>query len=98
MNINEVARSAISAYETKLNVTANNTANMNTQNFKPSDATVNDNANQGVYVTISQSATAAADTASDMVGLMISRTAIEANLKGIKVADETTKSIIDLVA
>lgn len=97
MNINGIAQSALNAYTTKLSVTANNVANTNTDNFKPSEARINDNANQGVYVTISQSASAEADTAKDMVDLIISKTGIEANLNSIKVADEVTKSILDIV-
>jgi len=97
MDINGIALSGLNAYESKLNVTANNVANLNTENFKPSEATANDNAGQGVYVTISKSATQEVDLSKEMVDLTTSKNGFEANLKTIKAADEMTKSIIDIV-
>ena len=98
MDISGIGLSGVNAYETQLDVTANNIANLNTAQFKPSNADLNDNAGQGVYVTISQSGTPGVDPAKEMVDLMTSKIGIEANLKSIKTADETTKSILDIVA
>ena len=97
MNINAIALSALNAFEKKLAVTANNIANMNTEDFKPSEAAMHDNANQGVYVTLSQSPTAEVDLAKEMVSLMMAKQGIEANLKTIKTGDEINKSLLDII-
>ena len=98
MDISGIGLSGVNAYETKLNVTANNIANENTAQFKPSEANTQDNAGQGVYVTISQSNAPGVDLAKEMVDMMTAKIGIEANLKSIKTADETTKQTLDIVA
>lgn len=98
MDINAIALSALTAYDKKLSVTANNIANLNTEKFKPSEASTQDNAGQGVYVTISQSSTEGVDLVKEMVDLMTARQGIEANLKTIKTADEISGSVLDIIA
>ncbi len=98
MDINSIALSALSAYEKKLGVTANNIANLNTEKFRPSEANIHDNAGQGVYVTISQTDTPEVDLAREMVSLMTAKQGIEANLKTLKTADEINRSILDIIA
>lgn len=48
-----IALTALKAFETKLDVNANNVANMDTNNFKKSRVELQENANGGVQVTIS---------------------------------------------
>ncbi len=98
MDTSGIGLSGVNAFETKLNVTANNIANQNTAQFKPSEANTQDNAGQGVYVTISQSSTPGVDLAKEMVDMMTSKIGIEANLKSIEAADETTQHTLDIIA
>lgn len=97
MDITAIALSALSAYQTKLSVTANNIANLYTDGFKPSGARIQDNGGQGVYVTISQSGLQEVDLATEMISLMTAKLGIEASLKSIKTADEINKSILDIL-
>ena len=96
MNISGIAVSALLAYEKKLAVTANNIANINTENFKPSETATNEAANGGVYVTISQADLPEVDIAKEMVDLMIEKNGIQANIKSIQTGEETTRSILDI--
>jgi flagellar hook protein FlgE len=95
-NITGSALSAIAAYGTGLNVTANNIANMNTKDFKPTSAIMNEDVNGGVKVTLSQSQDAEVDVAKEMVDMMIEKTAIQANIKSLQTEDQVLKSIIDI--
>ncbi|MDA8084888.1 MAG: flagellar basal body protein [Nitrospiraceae bacterium] len=96
MNISGISVSALLAYEKKLGVTANNIANMNTENFKPSEAATNESPHGGVYVTIRQLDLPEVDIAKEMVDLMIAKNGIQANIKGIQTGDEITRSILDI--
>lgn len=97
MDITGISLSALDAYRKKLAVTADNIANHNTEQFRPSEATIHDSAGQGVYVTISQSNSPGVDLTKEMVDLMTTRIGIEANLKTVKTADEINKSILDII-
>jgi flagellar basal-body rod protein FlgC len=48
----KIAVSALQAYNTKLGVSANNIANVNTEEFKKSSATLKEGANGGVEVNV----------------------------------------------
>lgn len=95
-NINSSSLSAIAAYGTGLNVTANNIANMNTQGFKPTSAIMNEDVNGGVKVTLSQSQDAGVDIAKEMVDMIIGKDAIKANIKSLQTEDQMLKSLIDM--
>jgi flagellar hook protein FlgE len=95
-NITSSALGAIAAYGTGLNVTANNIANMNTKDFKPASAIMNEDVNGGVKVTLSQSQNADVDVAKEMVDMMIEKTAIKANIKSLQTEDQLLKSLIDI--
>lgn len=96
VNINSSALSAIAAYGTGLNVTANNIANMNTQGFKPTSATMNEDVNGGVKVTLSQSQDAGVDIAKEMVDMIIGKDVIKANIKSLQTEDQMLKSLINM--
>jgi len=98
MDITGIGLSALNAYEKKLSVTANNIANLNTEKFRPSEATIQDNAGQGVYVTISQSNAPEVDLVKEMVNLMTAKLGVEISIKSIKTADEITKGVLDIIA
>jgi flagellar hook protein FlgE len=95
-NITNSALSAIAAYGTGLNVTANNIANMNSERFKPPRAIMNEDVNGGVKVTISQSQDAEVDIAKEMVDMTVEKTAIKANIKTLQTSDEMLKNLIDI--
>jgi flagellar hook protein FlgE len=95
-NINNSALSAIAAYRTGLNVTANNIANMNTKGFKPTSAIMNEDSNGGVKVTLSQSQDEGVDLAKETVGMTIGKDAIKANIKSLQTEDQMLKSLIDM--
>ncbi len=101
MNINTllgITTSALRAYCTKQNVTANNVANMNTEDFKPSEAIMNEDKNGGVYVTTRKTGSSEVDLTKEMVDMMTTSEGLKANLKTLKTTDEMTKSIIDIKA
>lgn len=95
-NITSSALSAIAAYGTGLNVTANNMANMNTTGFRPTSAIMNEDVNGGVKVTLSQSQDAEVDIAKEMVDMMIEKNAIQVNIKSLQTEDQLLKSLIDI--
>jgi flagellar hook protein FlgE len=97
-NTTNSALSALAAYGTGLNVTANNIANMNTTGFKPTTTStvMNEDVNGGVKVTLSQSENAELDIAKEMVDMMIEKHAIQGNVKSLQTENEVLKSLIDI--
>ena len=95
-NINNSALSALNAFGTALNVTANNIANMNTNGFKPTSAEMSEDANGGVKVTLSQSQNADVDMAKEMTDLMIEKFGVQANVRSLQTENEILKSLIDI--
>ncbi len=97
-NVFGIAVSALSAYRTRLNVTANNVANMNTEGFKTSEATMNTVPGGGVSASIRQLAIPEVDFAKEMVNLITAESGFKANLKTVQTQDEITQSILDIKA
>jgi flagellar basal-body rod protein FlgC len=93
-----ISLSALNAYMTRMNVTANNIANLNTEGFRPSKAIINDSGSGGVYVNIRQSAIPEVDLAKEMTDLMVTEAGFKANLKTVSTGDEVIKSILDIMA
>ncbi|MBI5639467.1 MAG: hypothetical protein HZA17_03480 [Nitrospirae bacterium] len=94
-----IATSALRALSTRLNVTAHNIANLNTEDFRPSKTTINEDKNNGVYVTISRNSQAEeVDIAGEMTELIITESSFKANLKTLRTAEETEKSVLDIIA
>jgi flagellar hook protein FlgE len=101
MSIGDISSSALSAlraFGTGLDVTANNIANMNTPGFKPTSAVMNEDPNGGVKVTLSRSQVAEVDLAKEMTDMMIEKLGVQANIKSLQTADQTLKSLIDIKA
>ncbi len=97
-NIFGISVSALSAYITRLNVTANNVANMNTEGFKPSVATINAVSDGGVSPTIRQLEIPEVDMAKEMVDLITTEFGFKANLNAVRTEDEIINSILDIKA
>jgi len=108
------ALSALGALGVKLNVTANNIANVNTDGFKKSRAILEDKDPYGVTVSISQvdtpgeplpSADGTAqmqessnvDLGEEIINLQLTERAFEANTKPIKVEEEMTGKLLDIM-
>jgi len=94
-SVSNIANSALQAFSTAQQVTANNVANLNTDGFKASRATFQENGASGV----SASASSTEDTVdfSREVTNMISNTqGFKANIKVLQAADEMSKELLNI--
>ena len=116
MNISafNTALSAISAFGKKFNVSANNVANLNTNDFKRSQVTLTEQEAGGVGAKVETDDTPGAPVPEflgekgtdlsnvefehEVVDQIIAQRGMEANLKTLKTADQMTKSVIDILA
>jgi flagellar hook protein FlgE len=97
-NISNTSLSAINAYGTMLNNTANNIANVNTETYKSLDTTMQENAGGGVTATTSRDPNAdRVDLSKEVVDMMIAKNGMQANVAVIRTASETQKSVIDML-
>ena len=111
----DAALSALGAFMTKLNVTANNIANVHTDGFKKSQVILKDADPSGVTVSVSRVENAGWPHPSDdgtaemhessnvkleeeIINLITTRHAYNANLKTIKTEDEMMGAIFDILA
>ena len=92
------AVSALKAYSDTLSVTANNVANINTADFKPTEATMNEGVNGGVYVTLSQSSQEGTDIEKETVDMITTEEGFKANITSLQASEDMTKKLIDIVA
>ena len=95
-SITNSAISGINAFSTGLSVTANNIANMQTNDFKPSNAVMNEDPNGGVRVTLSQSQNTGVDPAKEMTEMIIEKMGVEANIKSMQTGNHVIKGLVDL--
>ncbi len=95
-SITNSASSGINAFSVGLAVTANNVANMQTNDFKPSTAVMNEDPNGGVRVTLSQSQNTGVDPAQEMTEMIIEKMGVEANIKSMQTGNQVIKSLVDL--
>ncbi len=103
--------SALKAFGKKTNVSAHNIANVNTDNFKSSRATLVEDKQGGVKVQISRAASekeqdeiqteekqpSDTDLAREFSQTTISQRAYEANLKTVSTHDEMLGTVIDMI-
>jgi flagellar basal-body rod protein FlgC len=104
---------AIKAFGTGTAVTANNVANVETENFKSSRAVMNEGDNGGVKVTLSQETSPGplvtqsdgsarelsnTDLASEFTDMISFQSGYDANIKTVQTADEMKGSVIDMIA
>jgi flagellar basal-body rod protein FlgC len=108
------ALSALGAFFRKVDVTANNIANLNTNNFKKSRVDIEEACPSGVKVSISRvntpgdslplseinqnQETSNVNLAEELVTLITTEHAVSANIKTITAEDEMQKTLIDIVA
>ena len=90
--------SAINAYETMLNNTANNVANVNTGDYKTFETTMKENAGGGVSPSTSRNPNAdRVDLSREAVDLIAAESGMKANSAVVRTAQETQKSTIDML-
>jgi flagellar basal body rod protein FlgG len=89
---------ALVAYATRLNGTAANLANVNTDGYKPIETTFREAPAGGVNAVMSASTNAdSVDLSREAVELSTIKSGFEASLQVFKTAEETEKSIIDIL-
>jgi len=82
-----------------MNNTAHNIANVNTDNFRALETNMQDQVNGGVSAQTTRSQVEdRVDLSKEVVNMMIAETGIKANIKALKSAHETQKSVIDIIA
>lgn len=94
---NGIAQSGIEAYNTKMEVTANNVANVNSEDFKASRVTMKEDRNGGVKAEIAQTADRV-DISREAVEMLSTATGFKANLKVIKSSDEMAQSLLNIIS
>lgn len=96
-SIVDIAGSALQAFNTSQQVTAHNVANLNTDEFKASRATFQENGSGGVKATVSGTQDTV-DISREAVNLLSNTAGFKANLKVLKAADEMTKELLSIKA
>lgn len=89
--------SAINAYGTMLNNTANNIANVNTEGYTTFETTMQENAGGGVSASTSRTNADRVDLSKEAVDLIIAENGMKANIAVLRTAQETQKSVIDML-
>jgi flagellar basal-body rod protein FlgC len=113
MSITSEAISGINNNLARLNVTANNIANSNTEGYRAKEvsitnddkisiseagATLSQNYEPSNENTTVEAAPSNVDLGKELLDLQVTKFNIQANIKALKVADEVTQSILDLLA
>ena len=95
--------SAIEAFQTGLNVNANNVANVNTDGFVPKETTFSENSGGGVSANISTaqdsgSTLSQTDISEEIAEQIVLSRGVEANVASIKTQDQLTGALLDIKA
>ncbi|HEU19131.1 MAG TPA: hypothetical protein ENO00_07090 [Deltaproteobacteria bacterium] len=109
VSASQIAVTALAALDKKLDVTANNIANVNTDEFKKSRAVFQTEEVPGVSVTIERVDTPGTenldgvessnvDLAEEIVDLITTQHSYTANVKVIETAGKMQKTLIDILA
>jgi flagellar hook protein FlgE len=95
--ITSVSASALQAFSTSQQVTAHNVANLNTDNFKASRTTFQENVTGGVTASASDTQDAV-DISREATNLLTNSLGFKANLAVLKTADDMTKQLLNIKA
>lgn len=90
-----IASSALQAFSISQQVTANNVANLNTDGFKASRTTFQENSSSGVTSSVS-STEDAVDISREATELLSNRQGFKANLNVLRATDEMTKELLNI--
>lgn len=96
-NIGTISGSALQAYTTSLQTTANNVANLNTDGFKASSAMFQENGGGGVHAIVSKTQDSV-DISREATNLLSDQNGFKANLGVLKTADEMTRELLNIKA
>jgi flagellar hook protein FlgE len=96
-NASSIAQSGIEAYAAKMDVTANNIANVSSENFKPSKVTMAERRNGGVDATVTKAADQV-DISNEAVQMLTTVNSFKANLQALKTDNQMTKSLLDIIS
>jgi len=97
-DISSISSSAINAYQNMLQNTASNVANLNTEGYKPRETQMQDLAGGGVVAKTTRDENAySVDLSKEMVTLITADIGVKANAKVLKTAQDTQKSIVDIL-
>lgn len=96
-DVNSISTSALDAYSSKLNVTANNVANTNTDNFQASRVTMQQNKDGGVSATVQQT-NDQVDISREAVDMLSTVNGYKANLQVLKAGNEMSQSLLDIIS
>ena len=95
--INSISGSALQAFGTSQQITANNVANVNNDKFKASRATFQEQAGGGVTAKAA-STQDTVDISREATNLISNVQGYKGNLKALKVADEMSKQLLSIKA
>ncbi len=94
--------SSIQAHQTMLNVNANNVANVNSDEFRPSDSRIRDNADSvSADVRLADddgSKKSQTDLTKELPDQIIAQDAVDVNVEAIRTRDEMLGTLLDMKA
>jgi flagellar basal-body rod protein FlgC len=96
-SVSNISNSALQAFSTAQQITANNIANLNTDGFKASRAAFQENGTSGVTASAS-STNDTVDLSREVTNLISNTQGFKANIKVIQAADEMTKELLNIKA
>lgn len=96
IDIGSISQSGIEAFTTKLNVTANNVANLSTENFTASRVDMTEKKNGGVEAKVKNTGDQV-DISREAVAMLSTVSGFKANVKVMKIDQEMSKSILDII-
>lgn len=94
----DMSLQALGAFAHAAGDTARNVANVSTEGYRPVRTLIEAGPFSVTAVTEPASASGGVDLSREMVGLMESETAYQANAKVVRTQDEATGSLLDLLA
>jgi flagellar hook protein FlgE len=95
--INSISGSALQAYNTSLQTTARNVANVNTDGFTADRTTFQENGGGGVSASVANTPDNV-DISKEATTLLADKNGFKANLAVLKTADEMTKELLNIKA
>lgn len=96
-SVNSISGSALQAFGTSGQVTANNVANLNTDGFKAADTTFRESAGGGVTVKAAVTQDTV-DISREAVNLISDTQGFKANVNVLRSVDEMTKELFSIKA
>lgn len=95
--ISNIAGSALQAFSTSQQVTANNVANLNSDEFKASRVTFQENGGKGVNAAVSGTQDTV-DFSREALNILSNSAGFKANIKVLKASEEMSKELLSIKA